>query len=114
MKYQEKLRFLNKSYLNKIYIVLVLSFTYMAFDIFIQYLPRHVAVYYTKLKSLTRKVQRTAGSIGFVQKSLHHKVVRTFARLKGEFINRNDKLRAEQAILKSHLLEHKSICELYV
>ena len=86
----------------------------MAFDIFIQYLPRHVAVYYTKLKSLTRKVQRTAGSIGFVQKSLHHKVVRTFARLKGEFINRNDKLRAEQAILKSHLLEHKSICELYV
>ena len=35
MKYHEKLRFLNKSYFNKIYIVLVLSFTYMAFDIFI-------------------------------------------------------------------------------
>ena len=35
MKYHEKLRFLNKSYFNKTYIVLVLSFTYMAFDIFI-------------------------------------------------------------------------------
>ena len=34
MKYHEKLRFLNKSYFNKIYVVLVLSFTYMAFDIF--------------------------------------------------------------------------------
>ena len=56
---------------------------------------------------MTSKTQRTAGSIGFVQKSLHHKVVPTFARLKGQFINRNDKLRAEQAILKSHLLEHK-------
>ena len=79
----------------------------MVFDIFMQYLPRHVAVYYTKLKSLTSKIQQTAGSIGFVQKSLHHKVVPTFARLKGQFINRNDKLRAEQAILKSHLLDDK-------
>ena len=86
----------------------------MAFDIFILYLPRHVAVYFTKLKSLTSNIQRTTGSIGFVQKSLHHKVVPTFARLKGQFVNRNEKLRAEQAILKSHLMEHKSICELYV
>ena len=79
----------------------------MAFDTFIQYLSRHVAVYHTKLKSLKSKIQRTAGSIGFVQKSLHHKVVPTFAKLKGQFINRNKKLRAEQAILKSHLVELK-------
>ena len=64
-------------------------------------------IYYTKLKCLTSKIQRTAGSIGFVQKLLRHKVVSSFARLKGQLINRNDKLRAEQAILKSHLLEHK-------
>ena len=44
---------------------------------------------------------------GFVQKSLHHKVVPTLAKLKDQFINRNDKLRAEQAFLKSHLAEHK-------
>ena len=49
----------------------------MAFDVFMQYLRRHVAVYYTKLK-----------------------FVLTFAKLEGQFINRNDKLRAEQAILK--------------
>ena len=36
---------------------IALSFTFMVFDIFIQYLPRHVAVYYTKLKSLTSKIQ---------------------------------------------------------
>ena len=39
----------------------------MAFDIFIQYLPRHVADYYTKLKSLTSKIQQTAGSAEQVQ-----------------------------------------------
>ena len=41
MKYHEKLRFLNKSYFNKIYIVLVLSFTFMAFDIHMQYFKLH-------------------------------------------------------------------------
>ena len=56
----------------------------MALDIFIHYLPRHAAVYYTKLKSLTSKIQRTTGSIGFVQKSLHHKVVPTFPKLKSQ------------------------------
>ena len=79
----------------------------MAFDIFMQCLPRHVAVHYAKLKSITIKMQRTVGSIGSVQKSLHNKFVPTFAKLKGHFVNRNDKLRAEQAILKSHLVEHK-------
>ena len=33
--HHEELRFLNKSYFNKIYIVLVLSYTYMGLDIFI-------------------------------------------------------------------------------
>ena len=81
----------------------------MVFDIFMQYLPRHIVVYYTKLKSRTSKIQRTAGSIGFVQKSLHHKVFPTFAKLRGQFINRNDKLLAKQSILKTHLVEHKKL-----
>ena len=64
----------------------------MAFDVFMQYLRRHVAVYYTKLK-----------------------FVLTFAKLEGQFINRNDKLRAEQAILKRVIWKStKKICELYV
>ena len=79
----------------------------MGFDTFMEYLPRHVAVYYTKLKSLTKKIQQTAGSIGFIQKSLRHKIVPTFAKTKGHFGNRNEKLRAEKTILKSHLEEHK-------
>ena len=79
----------------------------MAFDIFIQYLPRHFTVYYTQLKSLISKIQRSGGSIEFVQKLLYHKVVSIFAKLKGQFINKNEKLRTGQAILKSHLVEHK-------
>ena len=80
----------------------------MVLDIFIHYLPRHAAVYYTKLKYLTSKIQRTTGSIRFVQKSLHHKVIPTFPKLKSQLvINRNDRFRAEQTILNSHLLEHK-------
>ena len=86
----------------------------MVFDIFIQYLPRPVAVYYTKLKSLTSKIKRTARSFGSVQKSLHHNIVPAFAKLKHQFVDRNDKLRTEQAILKSLLEEQKSICKLYV
>ena len=97
--YHEELQFLNKLYFNKIYSHSFIIY-FMVFDVFIQYLPRHVAVYYTKLKSLTSKIQWTAGSIGFVQNSLHHKVVQTFSELKGQFMNRNDKVRAEQAILK--------------
>ena len=50
MKYNEKLRFLNKSYFNKIYIVLVLSFTFMAFDIFIVLIISTVQVELSKLE----------------------------------------------------------------
>ena len=48
--YHEELQFLNKLYFNKIYSHSFIIY-FMVFDIFIQYLPRHVAVYYTKLKS---------------------------------------------------------------
>ena len=53
------------------------------------------------------KILQIAESIPFVQKSLDHNVVSNFAKLKGQFINRYEKLHAEQAILKSHLTEHK-------
>ena len=105
--YHEELQFLNKLYFNKIYSHSFIIY-FMVFDVFIQYLPRHVAVYYTKLKS--SKIQWTIEfmwSIGFVQNSLHHKIVQTLFEMKGQFININDKLRAEQAILKNNLLEHK-------
>ena len=50
MKYHEKLRFLNKSYFNKIYIVLVLSFTFMTFDILIVLIISTVQVELLKLE----------------------------------------------------------------
>ena len=73
----------------------------MAFDMFIQYLSIHAAVYYTILESLTSKIRRTTESIGFVEKSLNHKVAPTFATLKSKLINKNDKLSAEQALIES-------------
>ena len=41
-------------------------------------LPRHIAADYLKLKSITSKLQRTACSIAFIKKSLHHNLVPTF------------------------------------
>ena len=59
----------------------------MAFDIFMQYLPSHIVIYYTKLKFLTSKIQRTAESIRFLQKPSHHNVFPTFASLSIEMTN---------------------------
>ena len=74
---------------------------------FINLLPRHVAVNYLKLKSYTSKIQRTASSIGFIRKSLHISIVPTFAKVKGQFIESKDQIKAEEGVLKSHLLNHK-------
>ena len=70
-------------------------------------LPRHIAADYLKLKSITRKLQRTASSIAFIKKSLHHNLLSTFAKVQGRFVNIKDKTRAEESILKSNLVEHE-------
>ena len=46
----------------------------MAFDNFINTLPRHIAIDYCKFKSLPSKIQKTASSIGFVQHALFHEL----------------------------------------
>ena len=74
---------------------------------FINLLPRHVAFNYLKLKSYTSKIQRTASSIGFIRKSLHNNIVPTFAKVKGHFIESKDQIKAEEGVLRSHLLNHK-------
>ena len=74
---------------------------------FINLLPRHVAVNYLKLKSYTRKIQRTSSSIGFTRKSVHNNIVPTFAKVKGQFIDSKDQIKAEKGTSKSHLLNHK-------
>ena len=73
----------------------------------INLLPRHVAVNYLKLKSYTSKIQRTASSIGFIRKSLHNNIVPTFEKVKGQFIDSKDQIKAEEEVLKNHLLNHQ-------
>ena len=74
----------------------------------INLIPRHVDVNYLKLKSYTSKIQRTASSIGFIRKSLHNNIVPTFEKIEGQFIDSKDQIKAEEGILKSHLLNHKN------
>ena len=44
----------------------------MASYYLIRKLPRHIAVEYYKLKSLSSKIQRTSSSIGFIYKAIFH------------------------------------------
>ena len=73
----------------------------------INLLSRQVAVNYLKLKSYTSKIQRTALSIEFIHKLLHNNIVPTFAKVKGQFIESKDQIKAEERVLRSHLLNHK-------
>ena len=75
---------------------------------FINLLPKHVAANYLKLKSYTSKIQRTASSIGFICKSLHNNIVPSFAKVIGQFIESKHQIKAEEGVLKSHLLNHKN------
>ena len=79
----------------------------MAFDSFINTLPRHIAIDYYKLKSLSSKIQKAASSIGFIQHALFHEVTPTFAKVRGQFINHKDRYNAVKSILNSHILEHR-------
>ena len=70
-------------------------------------LPRHIAIDYYKLKSLSSKLQKGACSIGFKQHALFHELTPTFAKVKRQFINHKDKYSTVKSILSSHLLEHR-------
>ena len=80
----------------------------MANTILFDLLSRHIATDYLKLKSIRSKLQRTTSSIVFIKKSLHHNLVPAFAKVRGQFVNNKDKTGAEESILKSCLVEHKS------
>ena len=72
-------------------------------------LPRRYTTLFNKLKSLTSKLQRTASSIGFIEQSLFHRVIPTFAKVKGQFLNERDKWKSSEIILKSQLHKHKKV-----
>ena len=83
----------------------------------IRKLPRDIAVEYFKLKSLSSKIQRTSSSIRFICKAIFQELISTFAKVKGQFINKKDKYKAEKSILRSHLTAHrhnlKDLCSRY-
>ena len=79
----------------------------MEFDSLINTLPRHIAIDYYKLKSLSSKIQKAASSIGFIQHALFHEVTPTFVKVRGQFINHKDRYNSVKSILNSHLLEHR-------
>ena len=54
----------------------------MAFDDFINTLPRHIAIDYHILKSLSPKIQKALFNIGFIQHVLFHELIPTFAKIK--------------------------------
>lgn len=69
-------------------------------------LPKRIAVIYKDLRNVTSKLHRTAGSIGFIRKALYHEVIPKFARVNGNFINKNEQYKSERSVLCSHLNEH--------
>ena len=66
----------------------------MAFDNFINILPRHISIDYYKLKPLSSKIQKAASNIGFIQHALFHELTPTFAKVKEQFINHKDRYSA--------------------
>ena len=82
---------------------------------FNNHLPRRVAIYYWKLKSITGKIYKTASSFGFIKKSIYHEVTPTFAKVNGHFIHKKDRWKCEHHLLLSHLESHSAnIKSLYV
>ena len=54
------------------------------------------------------KIQKAASSIEFLNQSLYHNFIPTFAKIKGLFNSTNDKHQAERKIIKRHLTNHHS------
>ena len=72
-----------------------------------------IADIYRDLRSTTSKLEKTASSIAFIEHALHHHVTPKFATVKGNFLQTEDKIKAERSLLFSHLRRHKkSICSL--
>ena len=72
------------------------------------FLPRRVADKYYNIKKLTKQLHKTASAIGFIKKSLHNKVIPTFAKVKGTFLGKEYQRKCEEDIMKSHLKEHQN------
>ena len=63
--------------------------------------PRRYITLFSKLESLTSKLQRIASSIAFIKQSFFHGVISTFSKV--QFLNESDRWKSSEIILKSQL-----------
>ena len=71
-------------------------------------LPQGLSNLFNNLRYTTSKMQRTAGSIGFITKCIYHKLTPTFAKVEGKFKHDKDRQAAVNKILRSELQEHQT------
>ena len=81
----------------------------MALYSFINRLPGRIASIIKYFKSTTSKLQKTASSIGFIEHALYHHITPNFASVKGQFLHKADKWKAEKSKLFSHLNSHRKL-----
>ena len=65
----------------------------------IKYLLKRIAVKKKDFSNVTTRIQKkkkTAGSISFIKKALCHEITPKFAQVQGNFINKNNKYKAEK------------------
>ena len=70
-----------------------------------QFLPSGIAILYNQLRSITSKLLRTAGKIAFSVKCKKLHLTPTFATIKGNFYNEQDRFSASKKILDANLRE---------
>ena len=76
-------------------------------DHFILLIPiEHIINKYYELKKFTSKIQKKASSVGFLNQSLYHNFILTFAKIKGLFNSAKNKHHAERKMIKRHLANH--------
>ena len=78
----------------------------MANKQFIYRLPRHVAKTYYELRNKTYKLQRTASSIGFINKALSNNVTPTFAKVTGNMSSEHARKKDEKVNMRIQQNEH--------
>ena len=86
-----------------LHIIFFILYLIMANLSLINILPDRVAVQYIQLKRIMSKMHRTSSSIAFIKKAIYNDITPVFAKVKGQFINKNNQLKSEKLIMKSHL-----------
>ena len=64
--------------------------------------PKYVAIISIKLQNTIKKLNNTASSMAFIKKALFVNVISVFAKVKGQFLNEENRTKSSQNILKSH------------